>query len=202
MNAIVSMIMNTGKSSFPADEFSVMKKEADRRYHDLCNENKEAPAALKKHTSMIIFPSIAAYEVFVHHGMEEEKAVDLISGFFYGFSKNGFKLVSLRLSLFGGYHRYPANFVKNSMRDFSKESGFEYRLPEIQKEGIARFDIVRCPYHDMCVKYDCLKLNRAFCDSDDAKYSHLHKNLKWERKGTIGKGAECCDFMIADITKK
>ena len=38
----------------------------------------------------------------------------------------------------------------------------------------------------MCEKYDCLELNPAFCDSDDAKYGNLHRNLKWARKSTIG----------------
>ena len=47
----------------------------------------------------------------------------------------------------------------------------------------------------------CIELNPAFCDSDDAKYGNLHKNLKWARTGTIGKGASCCDFRIIDISR-
>ena len=41
----------------------------------------------------------------------------------------------------------------------------------------------------------------AFCDSDDEKYGHLHKNLKWARTGTIGKGSLCCDFRIIDVSR-
>ena len=54
----------------------------------------------------------------------------------------------------------------------------------------------------MCVKYDCLKLNPALCDSDDAKYGNLHRNLKWARKSTIGRGAPCCDFRIIDVSRR
>ena len=73
--------------------------------------------------------------------------------------------------------------------------------PEKINPAVARFDIVSCPYHAMCEKYDCLELNPAFCDSDDAKYGHLHKNLKWARTGTVGKGSPCCDFRIIDISR-
>ena len=104
-------------------------------------------------------------------------------------------------SIGGLYHRYPAGRVKHSLRDFSPEAGFEYRIPDTGNPAVARFDIVSCPYHTMCEKYSCLELNPAFCDSDDAKYGHLHKNLKWARTGTIGKGAACCDFRIIDIER-
>ena len=91
--------------------------------------------------------------------------------------------------------------VKHSLRDFSPEAGFEYRMPVKVDAAVARFDIVSCPYHAMCEKYDCLELNPAFCDSDDAKYGNLHRNLKWARKSTIGYGAPCCDFRIIDISR-
>lgn len=47
----------------------------------------------------------------------------------------------------------------------------------------------------------CLELNPAFCDSDDAKYGNLHRNLKWARS-TIGHGAPCCDFRIIDVSRR
>lgn len=101
----------------------------------------------------------------------------------------------------GNYHRYPAGMVKHSLRDFSPEAGFEYRMPDKVDPAVARFDIVSCPYHAMCKKYNCLELNPAFCDSDDAKYGNLHRNLKWARKSTIGHGAPCCDFRIIDVSR-
>ncbi|MBR2796371.1 MAG: L-2-amino-thiazoline-4-carboxylic acid hydrolase, partial [Clostridia bacterium] len=48
----------------------------------------------------------------------------------------------------------------------------------------------------------CLELNPAFCDSDDAKYGNLHRNLKWARSSTIGHGAPCCDFRIIDVSRR
>ena len=44
---------------------------------------------------------------------------------------------------------YTAGMVKHSLRDFSPEAGFEYRMPEKIDPAVARFDITGCPYHAM-----------------------------------------------------
>ena len=67
----------------------------------------------------------------------------------------------------------------------------KYALPE------ARFNIVRCPYYETCKRYGCTQIVRAFCDGDDAGYGHLHPDLFWGRTKTIGRGADCCDFLLA-----
>ena len=201
MNLIVAMLLHQAKAVYTGPEYKQVKCEAGARFKQLCAENREIPRAMKKHTNMCIFPAIAVYETLLHHGMETETAVDLISEFFVGMSGKGFKVFSVWLHMFGNYHRYPADFVKNSLRDFSPESGFKYRMPEKSDPAVARFDIIGCPYYEMCKKYQCLQLNRAFCDSDDAKYGNLHPRLLWRRTGTLGKGAACCDFLIADTTR-
>ena len=201
MDLMVGMLLRRAKSMYTGEEYRQIRREAGARFDQLREENREIPRAMKKHTDMCIFPAIAVYETLLGHGMEKEAAVDLISGFFVGMSGKGFRVFSVWLHMFGNYHRYPAAFVKNSLRDFSPESGFGYRMPERSDPAVARFDIIRCPYYEMCKKYRCLELNRAFCDSDDAKYGHLHPKLLWRRTGTLGKGAPCCDFMIADTTR-
>ena len=90
------------------------------------------------------------------------------------------------------------NFSKEEFRRIRKEADAH---SEKVNPAVAMFDIVSCPYYAMCRKYHCIELNPAFCDSDDAKYGNLHKNLKWARTGTIGKGASCCDFRIIDISR-
>ena len=201
MNPVVSMMVKGAKRDYTSKELRLIKEEADRRFRQLKEENKEIPRALRQHTDMNIFPAIAVYETLVRHGMEKEKAVDVIRRFFYKICDLMFKPVGWAMHLGGMYHAYPAGMVKNSLRDFSPEAGFEYRMPDTENPAVARFDIVSCPYHAMCEKYGCLELNPAFCDSDDAKYGHLHKNLKWARTSTIGKGAPCCDFRIIDTAR-
>ncbi len=201
MNVIVSLMAAGAKKYFSKEEFRRIRKEADARYRRLVSENKDEPKALKQHTGMNIFPAIAVYKTLVRHGMEKEAATDVVRQFFVKICGIMFKPVSWYQHIGGNYHRYPAGMVKNSLRDFSPDAGFEYRMPEKVNPAVARFDIVSCPYYAMCRKYHCIELNPAFCDSDDAKYGNLHKNLKWARTGTIGKGASCCDFRIIDISR-
>ena len=201
MNPIVSMMANGAKRDFSNSELCKIKLEANRRFCQLTEENKDVSKALKQHTETNIFPAIAVYKTLLQHGMEPEKACDVIRRFFVRICSLMFKPVSWYLHIGGLYHRYPAGMVRHSLRDFSPEAGFEYRMPVTETPAVARFDIVSCPYHAMCEKYDCLELNPALCDSDDAKYGHLHKNLKWARISTIGKGAPCCDFRIIDTSR-
>ena len=201
MNLIVSMMAKEAKRDFSNSELRMIKAEANRRFCQLTEENKDVPKALKQHTETNIFPAIAVYKTLLQHGMEPGDACDVIRRFFVKLCGVMFKPVSWYLHIGGLYHRYPAGMVKHSLRDFSPEAGFEYRMPKTENPAVARFDIVSCPYHAMCEKYDCLELNPDFCDSDDAKYGHLHKNLKWARTGTIGNGVPCCDFRIIDTSR-
>ena len=201
MNPIVSMMMGGAKKQFRKEEYRQMLGEADTRYRKLTEENRDLPKAMKQHTSTNIFPAIAVYRTLVEHGLTKEDAVEVIRRFFYKLCKVMFRPVAWYQHIAGNYHRYPAGMVKNSLRDFSPDAGFAYRMPEQANPAVARFDIIACPYHEMCKKYDCLELNPAFCDSDDAKYGNLHRNLKWARKSTIGHGAPCCDFRIIDVSR-
>ena len=201
MNMIVSLMASGAKKRFSREEYRRIREEANTLFRDLTEENKDLPKALKKHTGTNIFPAIAVYKTLLNHGMTADDATDVIRRFFYKICEIMFRPAAWYQHIAGNYHRYPAGMVKHSLRDFSPEAGFEYRMPEKINPAVARFDITACPYHAMCEKYDCLELNPAFCDSDDAKYGNLHKNLKWARQSTIGHGAACCDFRIIDISR-
>ena len=36
----------------------------------------------------------------------------------------------------------------------------------------------------------------AFCDGDDAGYGNLNPKLFWGRTKTLGRGNDCCDFLL------
>ena len=201
MSFIVVLMASGARKQFPKEEYRQIRKEANARFRKLTQENQSLPKAMKQHTGTNIFPAIAVYKTLVRHGMRKEEAVDVIRRFFVRICGAMFRVASWYLHIGGNYHKYPAGMVKNSLRDFSPDAGFEYRMPEKTNPAVARFDIVSCPYYTMCKKDNCLELNAAFCDCDDAKYGNLHKNLKWARPGTIGKGASCCDFRIIDISR-
>ena len=58
------------------------------------------------------------------------------------------------------------------------------------------FDIARCLYRDMCEKYCCPELCTVFCQSDITAFSGYEPKIRFERAGTLGEGADCCDFHL------
>ena len=162
MSTIVKMMASGAKSKFSKEEYRQIVREANNLFCKLTDENRNLPKALKKHTGTNIFPAIAVYKTLIAHGMESEAATDVIRKFFTKLCCFIFTPVSWYQHICGNYHKYPAGMVKNSLRDFSPDAGFEYRMPEKTNPAVARFDIVSCPYHAMCEKYDCLELNPAF----------------------------------------
>lgn len=64
-----------------------------------------------------------------------------------------------------------------------------------QSSGKDRFDVTmkKCLWHTACAENGCAELCRLFCDVDDVTYGGLSK-LRFERKSTLGYGADCCDF--------
>ncbi len=64
-----------------------------------------------------------------------------------------------------------------------------------KKKGEFRMDITACPYCRYFRELGCPELTEIYCENDDRVYGNL-PGLKFERTGTLGKGAERCDFRI------
>ncbi len=169
---------------------------AQQRYEELLIENAGDSRALREHTFRRIYPAIAVYETFRADGIESEKAVRYIREYFQRFAALYVPHLQRFIKIFGLAKRIPKIFMKISQRNFGPEAGFVYVFPESHGNE-ARFNIVRCPYMETCRRYGCPEITRAFCDGDDAGYGNLHPKLKWGRTKTIGRGGDCCNFLLA-----
>ena len=85
--------------------------------------------------------------------------------------------------------------MKISLNSFGTDAGFVSSFPETHGNE-ARSNIVRCPYLVTCKRYGRPKIMRCFCDCDDAEYGYLHPKLIWGRTRIIGRGGDCCDFLL------
>lgn len=63
------------------------------------------------------------------------------------------------------------------------------------------FNLRSCLYHDICVEKGCPELCRVYCENDNIAFSGLMPKIRFERVGTIGEGAECCDFHFINAKK-
>lgn len=168
---------------------------AQKRYEELCRENASDPKALRAHSYARIYPAIAVYEALRADGMEQKQAVWVIREYFQRFSARFVPHLQRTIRALGLAKKIPGLFMKISLKSFGPDAGFGYEFPESRGRE-ARFNIVKCPYYDICLRYGCPEITRAFCDGDDAGYGHLHPKLVWGRTKTIGRGGDRCDFLL------
>ncbi len=168
---------------------------AQKRYEELLIENVGDSKALRAHTYKRIYPAIAVYEACRAEGIEYEKAVWYIREYFQRFAASYVPHLQRVIRVFGLAKRIPKIFMKISQQSFGTDAGFVYEFPESHGNE-ARFNIVHCPYMETCKRYGCPEITRAFCDGDDAGYGNLHPKLKWGRTKTIGRGGDCCNFLL------
>ena len=82
-------------------------------------------------------------------------------------------------------------------RIFGPNNGFRNRFYP-KKKGEYRMDVLACPYCRFFRELGCPELTRIFCENDERMYGDL-PGLAFERKGTLGKGADHCDFCIRRV---
>ena len=168
---------------------------AQNRYEALCAENAGEPKALKIHSFRRIYPGVAVYETMRADGIEADRAVWYIREYFQRFSAKAVPHIQRLIRFTGAAKKIPGLFLKISVRNFGEDAGFIYEFPA-SSGNEARFNIVKCPYYDTCKRYGCTEIVKAFCDGDDAGDGDLHPRLHWGRTKTIGRGGDCCDFLL------
>lgn len=84
-------------------------------------------------------------------------------------------------------------FAKSHMKKRYPSEGFVVKWRRHDDKEV-HFDIVKCIYKDMCEKYGIPELCTVFCQSDITAFAGYAPKIRFERLGTIGEGADCCDF--------
>ena len=195
-NYIVSGLEKTVREMYP-DKAQELITALEKRIAVIREENSGETKDKKFHLENQIMPGIAAYET-LSAVMPKEKALDIIHGYIkdnaHRLHKTFVRIVRIPLI----YKAVPWMFTKGTRKMFGESAGF--LANEIQTSGgVWRVDMLKCPYHDACARYNCPELCHCFCDSDDITYDGLHKKLVWRRTKTLGRGNECCDFCLMTV---
>ena len=90
-------------------------------------------------------------------------------------------------------------FVKSVMKKKFPSEGWDIRWVCCDGTEI-HFDMTRCIYKDICDAEGCPELCAVFCENDDIAFSGLMPKIRFEREGTLGKNADCCDFHFIKNT--
>ena len=197
-NYLTKAFLKTVHKDFPAQQ-AALTAAFEKRLLELRQENADAAPEKQLHLERQILPGIAAYEV-LQTVLPKEEALQTVHGYV---EARAWKLKRIFLKLMripGLYRKVPGIFCKQTPKLFGETAGFAAR--ELQTGGgVWRVDMIRCPYHDTCVKYGCPELCPSFCDSDDITYDGLHPKLYGHRTKTLGRGDDCCDFCLKLVDK-
>ena len=175
--------------------FEKVIQEIDIRYQELLEENKDEPKALDPHTKARIYPAIAIFDTLLKHGVSRDDAAKVIYDFFDIYALKGAKTLQTILKIPGLYKKVPSFALKMVNKSFGANAGFKAHVACNEKDHM-HIDMLVCPYNEICRKYGCPEIVKAFCHSDDVAYGHMHPKLSWERSGTLGRGDDVCDFII------
>ncbi len=170
-------------------------QEALVRYGELLEENEDEPEACHMHTRERIYPAIAVFDAMVGAGIDRAEAADFLVGYYTWRAGSMAHVVKALFKVPGLYKIAPKVFSAIARKSFGPQAGFASEGEYLSKDEV-RFNMVRCPYMDACVRYGCPEIVRGYCDADDICYGNMHPKLTWERTKTLGYGFDCCDFKI------
>ncbi len=192
-NYIINGFQQTVQERFSAQS-KALNEACMRRLAQLRVENTDASKEKQRHLEGQILPGIAVYET-LKTVMTPEEAFRTVHGYVEAYALSARKMLVGLLRLPELYRLVPGISVRMVHKIFNGAAGVaakEYRTAG----GVMRIDMVKCPYHETCVRYGCPELCACFCDSDDIAYDNMHPKLIWHRTKTLGRGGDCCDFGL------
>lgn len=168
---------------------------AKKIYGRLCLENEKEPRALRRHTGKSIYPAIAAFQALLKEDINRNDAAEILYRYYEKQSEPVGNAIRNILKIPYLYKLVPRFFAQMTKKSFGEAAGFQAKWLCANKNEM-RFDMLVCPYQDICVRYDCSEIVRSFCRADDICYGNMHAKLHWGRTKTLGLGGDCCDFRL------
>lgn len=179
--------------SLPKAESNALWRQATARLDEYLQRYSDLPKGVHLHTDNKILPMAAVY-------LTVKEAVD--PGTTYKIVENaairkckGIEETLRRLMKLPGMRSL---FIKIwdplTQKVFGQSSGFQNTFYP-KRKGEYRMDVIACPYSRYLTELGCPELTKIFCENDERIYGNL-PGIRFERTGTIGKGADRCDFCI------
>jgi len=162
-------------------------------YETMClNGDYRNNVEIECHLTMNLFPTMAYYKALRESGFEKEEALVFVR-------KETTKAANIKKAAQANVARMPCAylvyrlFVKKVMKKSFPVEGWDTKWICCNSNEI-HFDMTRCIYKELCDSKACPELCTVFCENDDIAFSGLLPKIRFEREGTLGNGAEYCDF--------
>ena len=154
------------------------------------------PKGVHTHTDNYIFPAAAIY-LAVRERASEKEAYDIIENAAIRNSSDAGRKIAKLVKLPGMKSLFISIWDPMTRKMFSTNSGFT-NVFYPKKRGEFRMDVTACPYNRYLTELGCPELTKIFCANDDRCYGNL-PGVEFKRKGTIGTGADRCDFYMRKL---
>ena len=168
-------------------------QQTEARYQDLLRgEDEPDSAAIQEHLRRNLFPAMAFYQTLREREISQEKALEYVRRE----TRRAAESKRERMRKLAGFpftYRLYRMTVKRYMKKFFPEEG--WRTEWVRRDGQEiHFNLHRCIYWDLTNAHGCPELCRVYCENDDIVFSGLLPKIRFERSGTLGGGAQYCDF--------
>jgi len=178
---------------FGEDKGEEIFQSTARYYEKLCSQaDYRKNTEIEYHLTMNLYPTMAYYQALRKYGFSKEDALTHVR-------RETVRAASIKkeeqaktVKLPFAYLMYRL-FVKSVMKKKFPQEGWDIQWFCCDGKEI-HFDMIRCIYKDICDAEGCTELCAVFCENDDIAFSGLMPKIRFERTGTLGKGADRCDF--------
>ncbi len=167
-------------------------KQSTARLEQIRNQYGEIPKGVRGHTDKI-FPAAAVY-LTVKEELGEKTAYSVLENASVRLCSEVTPKLAKLMRLPGMKSLFVRMWDPMTKKMFGPENGFR-NVFYPKKKGEYRMDVVSCPYFRYFTELGCPEITKIFCENDDRIYGYL-PGLQFLRTGTLGKGAERCDFWM------
>ena len=188
-----SCLLNELRKRIGKEQTDILVHDAVNLCNELCGKYKGLSKKEKMHTERMIFPRAAIYLQMIKY-ISREDAISLIEeSVITGVEPDrkrlhaATKIPFVRPLFFKIFHKMIGTM-------FNGDAGFRFAEIEFDSRHY-RVDVLQCPYMKYCELLGCKELTETFCLSDDRVYGNMC-GITFERKGTIGRGSDKCDFYF------
>ncbi len=165
-----------------AEQYRELLEQADYRGSDV----------IKEHLQQKLYPPMAYYKTLRNRGITQDEALILVKRETHkaALIKKG-KMQKLAKLPFA-YPIYRMG-VKRFMKKNFPDEGWETQWVQCSAKEI-HFNLRKCIYWELSQKHGCPELCCVYCENDDISFSGLLPKIRFLRTGTLGTGANDCDF--------
>lgn len=177
----------------PKEQSSALWYGAEKKLETILDRYRTLPKGVRIHTERYIFPAAAVY-LTLKEELGEQAAYRILEDSAVKASVDAGRSLAKLVRLPGMRSVFIKAFDLVVRKVFSRNNGFTNVFYPREK-NVYRMDVTACPYCRYFGELGCPELTKIYCENDNRVYGSL-PGIVFERTGTLGTGADKCDFCV------